>query len=35
MVIHDSYKLQKLVGLRVHLKQMPQYFIDLQAQASK
>lgn len=35
MVIHDSYKLHKLVGLRVHLKQMPQYFIDLQAQASK
>ena len=35
MVVHDSQKVHKFVGLRLHLQQMPNYFIDLQAQASK
>lgn len=35
MLVHDSYKLHKHVGLKLHLRQMPNYFIDLQAQASK
>ena len=35
LVVYDSQKLHKFVGLRLHLRQMPNYFIDLQAQASK
>ena len=35
MLVHDSYKLHKHVGFKLHLRQMPNYFIDLQAQASK
>ena len=35
LVVPDSHKLHKYVGLRLHLRQMPNYFIDLQAQASK
>ena len=35
LVVHDCYKLNKFVGFKLHLRQMPNYFIDLQAQASK
>ena len=31
MLVHDSYKLHKHVGMKLHLRQMPNYFIDLQA----
>ena len=35
LIASESHMIHKFVGLRLHLRQMPNYFIDLQAQASK